>query len=94
MSKVLVELKDGSRLDLIGHQYIMSGEPQVVELSNLVSYEIAKGNMKLIARLKDGASQEDLKKAKNVDEFLKKFDANKKEQVNPNPNGNQNPSNK
>ena len=80
MAKVLVELKEGSLLDLIGKQYIMSGKPCVANISTLVESTIAKGDMKLIARLKEDASEEALAKAKDIKEFLAKFDADKVEE--------------
>jgi len=88
MAKVLVELKEASLLDLIGHQYIMAGEPHVANLTSLISSAIADGRMKLIARLKDGASEEELKKAKDVKAFLAKFDAEAKAPANNGNNGN------
>lgn len=80
MAKLLVELKEGSLLDLIGKQYIMSGKPCVADSSNLVESMIAKGKMKLIARLKDEATAEELAKAKSIKEFVAKFDADKVEE--------------
>lgn len=80
MAKLLVELKEGSLLDLIGKQYIISGEPCIAKSSNLVDSMIAKGKMKLIARLKDDATEEELAKAKNIKEFVAKFDADKVEE--------------
>lgn len=77
MAKALVQLKEGSLLDLFGHQYIMSGEPCVAEVTSLVESVIAKGEMKMLASLKDDASNEELAKAKSVKDFLAKYDANK-----------------
>ena len=80
MAKVLVELKEGSLLDLVAKQYIMSGEPCVAEASNLIDSMIAKGKMKLLARLKEDASAEELAKAKSIKEFLAKYNADKVEE--------------
>lgn len=88
MSKILINLKEGSLLDLIGHQYIMSGKPQVAESTGLIQMTISRGKAEVLAQLKDGASQEafdellrtnnkDVKKALKA--FLKEYDVNAKE---------------
>lgn len=79
MVKLLVELKQGSLLDLMTNQYVISGEPHVIKPSGLYESAIAKGDMKLLATLKDEASEELLQKAKSVKEFIAKYDANKAE---------------
>lgn len=87
MARALVQLKEGSLLDLFGHQYIMSGEPCVVEVTSLVESMIAKGGMKMIASLKDDASNEELAKAKDTKEFLAKFGADKVAEIKKDNNG-------
>lgn len=63
MSKILVKLKEGILLDLVGRQTIESIRPQVAESSRLVQETISRGKATLIAQLKDGATQEALEKA-------------------------------
>lgn len=99
MAKLLVELKMGSLLDLVGHQYILSGKPQIAISSNLVDSSIAKGDMKLLATLKDDANEEALNEAlkkKDLKSFLKKYkegEEEKKPEENNKPENNK-PENK
>lgn len=82
MAKILMELHTGSLLDLFGKQYIMSGKPAVAENTSLVNSTISAGKAKLIAQLKDDATQDLLDKylADNkLKEFIAKYDANAKE---------------
>lgn len=86
MAKLLVELKEGSLLDLIGHQYIMSGKPQIAKASNLVDSSIARGDMKLLANLKDAADEAELEEAlkkNNLKAFLKKYKEGEEEEKQP-----------
>ena len=81
MSKILVKLKEGMLLDLLGKQTIESIRPQVAESTRLVQEVISRGKATLIAQLKDGATQEALEKAyKNsksdeaaIKSFLKEY---------------------
>lgn len=81
MSKILLNLKEGILLDLVGRQTIEAIRPQVAESTRLVQEVIAKGKATVLAQLKDGANQEALEKAyKNskseeaaVKAFLKEY---------------------
>lgn len=63
MSKILVKLKEGILLDLVGRQTIEAIRPQVAESTRLVQEWVARGRATVLAQLKDGASQEALEKA-------------------------------
>lgn len=62
MSKILLKLKEGILLDLVGRQTIEAIRPQVAESSRLVQETISRGRATLIAQLKDSATQEALEK--------------------------------
>ena len=77
MSKILVKLKEGILLDLIGKQTIEAIRPQVAESTRLVQETIARGKATVLAQLKDGANQEALEKvyknSKNEEAAIKAF---------------------
>lgn len=89
-NKILVELHEGSFLDLFcEQQYIMSGKPQVAKASSAISNLIARGKAKLVAELSDNATQEAFDKVWNVNKgdskkaveaFLKDYSRDKKVQ--------------
>lgn len=81
MAKILMELHEGSLLDLFGNQYIMSGKPAVAENTSLVNGAISAGKGKVMAQLKDEATQEILNKYLEEDklkDFIAKYDINAK----------------
>ena len=81
MAKILMELHEGSLLDLFGNQYIMSGKPAVAENTSLVNGVISAGKGKILAQLKDEATQEILNKYLEEDklkDFIAKYDINAK----------------
>lgn len=81
MAKILMELHEGSLLDLFGNQYIMSGKPAVAENTSLVNGAISAGKGKVLAQLKDEATQEILNKYLEEDklkDFIAKYDINAK----------------
>lgn len=106
--KALVNLKEGSFLDLLcEQQYIMSGKPHVAIVSSAISGLISKGKMDWIAELDEDATQEDFNKVWNdnkgvqekaVAAFLKLHGKDKKKNESSNQQGNnssagRNPSN-
>lgn len=81
MAKILMELYEGSLLDLVGKQYIMSGKPAVAENTSLVNGVISSGKGKLLAQLKPEATQDLLEKYLADDklkDFIAKYDINAK----------------
>ena len=81
MAKILMKLHEGSLLDLIGKQYIMSGKPTVAESTSLVNSTISAGKGKLLAQLKEEATQEILNKyleENKLKDFIAKYDINAK----------------
>lgn len=88
MAKILMELHEGSLLDLFGNQYIMSGKPAVAENTSLVNGAISAGKGKFLAQLKDEATQEILNKYLEEDklkDFIAKYDINAKAPEAPKP---------
>lgn len=77
MSKILIKLKEGILLDLVGKQTIEAIRPQVVESTRLVQEVISRGKATVLAQLKDGATQEALEKTyknnKSEDAAVKAF---------------------
>lgn len=96
--KVLIELKNGSFLDLLcERQYIMSGKPAVAIASSAISGLVSRGKAKLIAELDEKANQEDFDKLlkdnkgdqkKAIAAFLKSFGKDRKIEIPGNGNSN------
>jgi hypothetical protein len=84
MSKIFIKLKQNMLLDLFGKQTIISDRPQVVENTGLVNSHIAKNDIRLIASLKDTATDAEWVACRNaaaseeaaIKEFLAKYDVN------------------